>query len=261
MLKHFVGELLGTFILVFLGCGVVGYTVLINQLSLIQIAGVWGIAVFIAILVSRNFSNAHLNPAVSLGFYFNKNIGLKTFGIYLVGQLLGAFIAAFAVFMIFENQILLAEGGNFSINTAMIFGEYYPNPGNASLNELKTSTAFLFEFGGTFLLMFAILVINHNERLHYLIKAAAIGITLSILIYVIAPYTQAGFNPARDFAPRLFSYFNGYENIAFSGPSLGFITVYILGPIVGASSATLLFKLSLDNRRSKEKLSFRNSTK
>ena len=109
--------------------------------------------------------------------------------------------------------------------------------------------------------MMVILIVSQNKRLHYLIQAATIAIALSILIYIIAPFTQAGFNPARDFAPRLFSYLSGYENIAFSGPTFGFGIVYILGPIIGASTATLLFKLSLDNRRSKEKLSFRNSTK
>jgi glycerol uptake facilitator protein len=61
-----------------------------------------------------------------------------------------------------------------------------------------------------------------------------IGLTVSILISVIAPLTQAGFNPARDFGPRLFAYFAGWGPIAIPGPRGGFFAVYILSPVVGA---------------------------
>ena len=53
------------------------------------------------------------------------------------------------------------------------------------------------------------------------------------MISVIAPLTQAGLNPARDFGPRLFAYFAGWGPIAIPGPRGGFFTVYILSPIIG----------------------------
>ena len=59
--------------------------------------------------------------------------------------------------------------------------------------------------------------------------------TVTALICVIAPLTQACFNPARDFGPRLFAYFAGWGSIALPGPrGMGFLTVYIVSPIVGA---------------------------
>src|SRR5205807_2507362 len=62
-----------------------------------------------------------------------------------------------------------------------------------------------------------------------------IGLTVSILIVVIAPLTQACFNPARDFGPRLFAFLAGWGTIALPGPrGAGFLTVYILSPIAGA---------------------------
>jgi glycerol uptake facilitator protein len=62
-----------------------------------------------------------------------------------------------------------------------------------------------------------------------------IGLTVSVLISVIAPLTQACFNPARDFGPRLFACIAGWGSIALPGfRDLGWLTVYIIAPIVGA---------------------------
>ena len=73
-----------------------------------------------------------------------------------------------------------------------------------------------------------------------------IGLTVAALICVIAPLTQACFNPARDFGPRLFAYFAGWESIALPGPrGMGFLTVYILSPIAGATLGVGVYQLLL----------------
>jgi glycerol uptake facilitator protein len=61
-----------------------------------------------------------------------------------------------------------------------------------------------------------------------------IGVGVAIIVSVVAPLTQAGLNPARDFGPRLFSYFAGWNAVAIPGPRGGFLTVYIVSPIIGA---------------------------
>jgi len=124
----------------------------------------------------------------------------------------------------------------------MVYGEYFPNP--AIARALKWSEgcvspfqAMLAEAIGTAFLAFFIFAVTEplntggpgNKLL-----PVFIGLTVSILISVLAPLTQAGFNPARDFGPRLFACFAGWGSVAIPGPHWGFLTVYILAPIVGA---------------------------
>ncbi len=73
-----------------------------------------------------------------------------------------------------------------------------------------------------------------------------IGLTVGVLISVIAPLTQACFNPARDFGPRLFAYFAGWGEIAIPGPNgRGFWTVYIVAPVFGAVVGGTLYDMLL----------------
>jgi glycerol uptake facilitator protein len=69
-----------------------------------------------------------------------------------------------------------------------------------------------------------------------------IGLSLCMIISVVAPLTQAGLNPARDLSPRLFAYLAGWKQAAFPDSHLGFLTVYVIGPIVGGTLAALTFK-------------------
>jgi glycerol uptake facilitator protein len=76
-----------------------------------------------------------------------------------------------------------------------------------------------------------------------------IGLTVAALISVIAPLTQACFNPARDFGPRLFACLAGWGTIAIPGPrGLGFLTVYMVAPILGALAGAHLYDLLLRPR-------------
>ena len=70
-----------------------------------------------------------------------------------------------------------------------------------------------------------------------------IGMTVGGLICLLAPISQGGFNPARDFGPRLFAYFAGWGDAAFPAPPYSFLTVYILGPILGGIAPAVVFKL------------------
>jgi glycerol uptake facilitator protein len=73
-----------------------------------------------------------------------------------------------------------------------------------------------------------------------------IGLTVTALICIIAPLTQACFNPARDFGPRLFAYLAGWGEIALPGPrGYGFLTVYIVSPIAGAVIGVGLYQMLL----------------
>jgi len=252
MIRNFFGEILGTFILVFFGCGVGGVSVLFGAHNgLFQVAAVWGIGVTLAIYASRYLSCAHLNPAVTIAMAVAKRMNPKKLPVYISAQFLGAFLAAACLYVLFSNSIRVFEqahgivrGAGESAATAMMFGEYFPNPGFAKVCAVSELGACFAEGIGTFILVMMIFLLTEGcnvGRPESSFSPILIGATASALISIIAPFTQAGFNPARDFAPRLFSYFAGWRNVAIPGPNGGFFTVYILSPIMGGICAALLF--------------------
>ncbi|HEB13063.1 MAG TPA: hypothetical protein ENI11_05260, partial [Actinobacteria bacterium] len=168
--KIFVGEVLGTFTLVFFGCGAIATAVLAKALmGLWQVAMVWGIAVALGMYLSSHLSGAHLNPAVTLAFLFwRKTVTAKRALFYIASQLLGAILAGSLIYAMFGQAIKrfesasgLIRGQSGSQLSAMMFGEYFPNPAldsQASYVFGKTgiSHAFLGEALGTAFLVMVI---------------------------------------------------------------------------------------------------------
>ena len=247
----FIGELIGTFILVFIGCSTVALSVLsIAFPTLFQVAIVWGAGVAIAIYSTRKYCPAHLNPAVSLALFLDKKIDFKTLMGFIAVQLMGAILAGIGVYLIFNNGIInyelaheIIRGSTDSQQSAKMFGEFFPNSGS-NIKEVSLTTAILAEGIGTFILMMVIFIEGNTARRTDAVAPIIIGATITILIIFIAPYTQGGFNPARDFGPRLVAYFGGWESAAFPTIPYSFFTVYILGPCLGAITAFLLFKFT-----------------
>src|SRR3954451_15335830 len=244
------GEALGTFLLVLFGTGSVACAVLTGALQgLWQVAVIWGFGVSIAIYCSAALSGAHLNPAVSLAFALLRPAGFPWRRLlpYCAAQLAGAVLAglvvwaAFAPFLTrFELKEGLVRGAAGSERAAMIFGEYFPNPaifgtGPEAAALVSPLAAMLVEAVGTAILVLVIFALTDPDN------AAApdptlvpffVGFTVAVLISLFAPITQAGWNPARDFGPRLVALLAGYGSIAIPGPQGGF-WIYILGPLVG----------------------------
>ena len=253
-------EVLGTFLLVFFGCGAVHVAVLTGDLAgLGQVALVWGVAIMLAIFCIGGISGAHINPAMTLAFACWGQFAWRDVPAYVGSQLAGAILAAATLFVLFgpmldekERSKNVERGKPGSEITAMCFGEYYPNPGklgggagpidpaaHARHYDLVTQQAALAaEFLGTLILalmVFALVDERNQAAPAARLAPVFIGLTVTILIMVIAPLTQACFNPARDFGPRLVAYAAGWGPIAIPGPNgSGFFTVYILAPIAGA---------------------------
>jgi len=248
------GELLGTFILVFFGTSAVAAAVLFSAHSgLGQTALVWGVGVALAIYATRHLSCAHLNPAVSLGMVLAGRMKPRLLLPYWGAQLAGATLAGAGVLLIFQGPIAgfeaahaIVRGEPSSVRTAMLFGEYFPNPGfEFSWFTLSVPQAMLVEGLGTFLLVTMIFLLTEGcnvGRPSDVLAPAFIGATVAALIAVTAPLTQTGINPARDFGPRLVAYFAGWRGIAIPGPAGGFFWVYIAGPLMGGAAAALCFR-------------------
>jgi glycerol uptake facilitator protein len=244
------GELLGTYLLVLFGTGSVAAAVLTNaQMGLWQVAVVWGFGVTLAIYASASLSGAHLNPAVSLAFALlrREDFPFSRLLPYMVAQMLGAVLAGATVAALFWPFLLrfeaekgIVRGAPGSELSAMVFGEYFPNPAmfgtDAAARALVSPVhAALVEGFGTAVLVLVIFVLTacrNSAAPAAHLTPFFIGFTVAVLISLFAPLTQAGWNPARDFGPRVVAYFLGWGPVAIPGPGGGF-WVYILGPLIG----------------------------
>lgn len=249
-MKTLIGEFLGTFLLVLIGCGTVAVAVLFEVLNLYGVALFFGMGVSIAIYASRTICPAHLNPAVSFAFFLRKELTLQSLVVFLTAQMLGAMIGGLVVFILFSPFIGEYEythgfirGNADSYHSAVMFGEYFPNPGFEKELEVSHLMAIFWEALGTFILMLHILSVGKIEKIMRISAPILIGLTVTILIIFIAPFTQGGFNPARDFGPRIVAYFNGWGEAAFPSAPYSFFTVYILGPMLGSGLAVFLNKM------------------
>jgi glycerol uptake facilitator protein len=248
--REFIGEILGTFILVLFGCGSVAVSVLFAGYSgLLQIAMVWGIGVALAIYLTRHLSCAHLNPAVSIAMVAAGRMNVRKLPVYLLAQFFGAILAGIAIYLLFSPSISVYEnthgiirGMPESIKTARMFGEFYKN--QDSLAIVSMPLAIGAEAFGTFLLLMMIFALTEGcniGRPDNAIAPVFIGLTVTSVICLIAPLTQAGLNPARDFGPRLVAWFTGWGDAAFPDKTGGFLFVYILAPVIGGIFASLFF--------------------
>lgn len=248
--KEFIGETLGTFILVLFGCGSVAVSVLFNAYQgLMQIALAWGIGVTLAIYLTRHISCAHLNPAVSVAMVLANRMIIQKLPVYMFGQIMGAFLAGLSIYLFFgpsishyENAHGIIRGSAESIGTAKMFGEFYFNHGSAAIVSMPLAMGT--EAFGTFLLLLLIFALTEGcniGRPDNALSPIFIGLTVASIICLIAPLTQAGLNPARDFGPRLVAWIFGWGAAAFPDKSGGFFFVYILSPIMGGALASAFF--------------------
>jgi glycerol uptake facilitator protein len=259
LLRIYTAEVVGTFLLVLFGTGSVAAAVVTGaQVGLWQVAVVWGFGVTLAIYATAAISGAHLNPAVSLAMaVFRPNeFPRQRLLPYWAAQLVGAILAGLVILAVFgsfidrfeaDNGLVRGEAG--SQTSAMVFGEYFPNPAvfgsDAAAFELVSpfaaATVEAFGTGVLVFLIFALLDRRNAARPGASLAPFFIGFTIAILISLFAPITQGGWNPARDFGPRIVAYAAGWDSIAIPGPRNGF-WVYIVGPFTGGLVGAALYE-------------------
>jgi len=257
LLRALLAEGIGTCMIVLFGCGCVCATFSGVYSGVWQVAAVWGLGVSLAIYSTAEASGAHLNPAITLAFQLIRpsahNMTWKKSGLYVAAQMAGAIIGGFINLGVFSGTISAFERANDivrgepkSILSASAFGEYFPNPGLSqewgsgpyAEEDVSVFAALMVEAWGTCILAFVIFgltnsrnkVLGSNERVGV---PFMIGMTVAVLLALYAPITQAGWNPARDFGPRIVAALAGWGEVAIPGPRNGF-WIYILGPCLGA---------------------------
>lgn len=247
-----IAEAIGTGFIVLFGTGSVACQISFGAYQgLFQIAMIWGLGISLAIFSTAAVSGAHLNPAVSLSLALLRRdqFPLRELGPYVAAQMFGGFVGSVMVFAVFNGTLERAdelagitrgeyqEGQWSSVGSAAAYGEYFVNPGTGlDKDYVLPHGACAIEAFGTGILMFMIFALTDERNAARPPAGLApffIGMTVTVLISLFAPMTQAGWNPARDFAPRIVAALGGYGSVALPGPRAGF-WVYILGPCVGA---------------------------
>ena len=246
--KELFGEAFGTFWIVGIG-SIASMTAsfLPNPFmsTLPQVAAVWAAAVTSAILICSPLSGAHFNPAMTLAQAMFRNFDKRKVLPYCAAQMVGSVAGSAMSFNIFQHAIRGFEQArglarSTAVDSARVFGEYF----DASLTPFQ---AFGVEAMGTALLATIVFAMTHKRNSDKSIPVPyVVGGTVFTLINALAPLTQCGLNPARDFGPRIVAYLAGWTDVAFQNCWL-----YIAGPIVGAVfGAALIDKFVYSTKRS-----------
>jgi glycerol uptake facilitator protein len=232
-LSIFGAEVIGTAILILLGNGVVAGVLLAHSKALnsgwIVITWGWGIAVMTAVFAVGQYSGAHLNPAVTLGFAIEGTIEWGDVPEYLAGEFVGAFIGATLVWLAYMPHWGETEDPGLKL-ACFSTGPAIRNPVANTITEII----------GTFVLVFGILAFFANEAT----GATGLGVLIvGLLVFGIGLSlggpTGYAINPARDLGPRIM---HAILPIAGKGPSdWGYAWVPVIGPLIGGALGALAF--------------------
>lgn len=235
----FVAELLGTFLLILIGGGVVA-NVLLKETSghkggWIVISTAWALAVYIGVLVAGPHSGAHLNPAVSVGLAVIGKFDWSEVLSYSIAQFIGAMLGAFVVWVFYRDHFLVTEDG------AAKRAVFCTAP---SIRNLPSN--FFSELVGTFVLMTAVFNISDAKiaDTDQIIGLGSIGgIPVAFTVWAIGlalgGTTGYAINPVRDLGPRIVHALVPIPGKADNDWEYAWVPV--LGPIAGSVIAGLLF--------------------
>jgi glycerol uptake facilitator protein len=256
-------ELLGTFVLICFGDGVVAMAVAaLNQSGRgkeifaasgdwLLIGWGWGFAVAFGVYVAGGISGAHINPAVTVAFAARRGFPWRKVPAYIAAQVVGAFLGALLVYIVYKGAIDSYERANDitrgdpdSVTTFSIFAtfpaQYFGNWLGPFIDQV-VGTAFLVGF------VFAVV-----DELNQPPKANLAPIVIGFVVVAIGLSfgANAGYaiNPARDFGPRLLASIAGWGEVAIPGNYAnvsGYLWIPIVGPFVGGLIGAFVYDLGI----------------
>ena len=224
MLKKACAEFFGTFVLVFVACGVAAAT----GGSLVATSLAFGLVIVAMAYSVGRVSGCHVNPAVSLGCLLTKRMTLKEFCYYVVAQILGGFVGAVLVFGVFKmaNVDLIGNACNYAVGFA------------GKLTAGGIIAALITEVVLTCIFVYTILNVTDEKAENGKRAGVIIGFTLTLVHLIGINLTGTSVNPARSIA-------TAFSALIYNGTTdaLAQVWMFIVAPLVGAAAAAGLYKV------------------
>ncbi len=224
-MKKFVAEFIGTFALVFFGCGaavIAGMGTGPTAIDVLGISFAFGLAIVAMAYGIGPVSGCHVNPAVSFGVMLAGRMSFGEFINYAISQCLGALAGAGVLYLILSGK---ASGWNGGLGQN--------GWGAGYLGQYNTASAFIFEAVATFLFLVCILGVTAAGQPSQF-AGLAIGLTLCAIHIVGINVTGVSVNPARSLGPAL-------VGAGTNANALAQLWLFIVAPLIGAGAAGLLF--------------------
>lgn len=208
--QKLIAEVIGTYFVIFAGCGSVAVNKIYGQVTFPGICVTWGLIVMVMIYTVGHISGAHFNPAVTITLAAFRRFPFREVPLYIVAQLMGSILASATL------------AGIMDVTPNAFFGTV---PAGSSGQSL------LVEIIITFLLMFVISGVTTDNRARGELGGIAVGMTIMLNVFVGGPISGASMNPARSLGPAIVKH-------TYKG-----IWLYIIGPIIGALAGAFAYNL------------------
>ena len=218
-MKKYLAEMFGTMVLVLMGCGVavsIGCDPVANIPAVVGTAFAFGLSVVAMAYTIGGISGCHINPAITLGCFLSGRMSGKDAGMYMLFQVIGAFIGSAILWLLVGNVSGMEGTGANDLQA-----------GVSTVGGVLAEIVFTF--------VFVLVVLGATSKTNGATNnfaGLAIGLTLILVHLVCIRYTGTSVNPARSIAPAVFQ----------GGTALANLWIFIVGPFVGAVLASMVWK-------------------
>jgi aquaporin Z len=222
VMKKYLAEMVGTFVLVFGGCG--SAVLAGQQIGFLGVSIAFGLTLLTMAYAIGHISGCHINPAVTVGLLVSKKMDARDVAGYIVGQIIGGILAAALLLAIAKG----VAGGYDPTLTGFAANGY----GDHSPGHYNLISAFLAEVILTFFLMFTVLGAT-DIKAPVGFAGIPIGFVLVLIHLVGIPVTNTSVNPARSIGPAVF----------VGGWALSQLWLFIIAPTIGAIIAAVVYRV------------------
>ena len=226
-MKKYLAELVGTMVLVLLGCGSAVFAgdaagAVMTGVGTLGVAFAFGLAVIAMAYTIGNISGCHINPAITFGVFLTGKMSGKDATLYILFQIIGALIGSLIIFALVST----GSHGGPTVTGANGF------------TEGEALQAFVAEAVFTFIFVLVVLGTTDAKKGAGNFAGLAIGLTLFLIHIVCIPITGTSVNPARSIAPAIFDFFT----VEGGGTPLSQLWLFIVAPLVGAALSAVVWR-------------------